>query len=141
MIRWWRAARRDDRALVKLWMLATCALVAAALVTSCSAGARDKALRAAYVSAQASSTALTTYDAAHQADLVTAAPDRATGETALATWRERRHVAELAIGTLYRAIAAAAVINDDQSLQAMITAAGIVAQELAALGVKIGGGS
>lgn len=104
---------------------------------ACGASARQTALSGAYTTATAGAAGLVAFDAKHEQDIVAAAPDEPTGKQQLADYRAARAKAELAIDTLLRAIAAAAVLNNDQSLAAVVQAGITVNQALAALGVKL----
>lgn len=107
------------------------------VLVACGASARQTALSGAYTTATAGATGLVAFDAKHEQDIVAAAPDEPTGKQQLADYRAARAKAELAIDTLLRAIAAAAVLNNDQSLAAVVSAGITVNQALAALGVKL----
>jgi len=105
-----------------------------AWLSACGPSAREKTISTTLTATDVAAHAFIAYDAKKQADIVAAAPDKATGAAQLATWRaEQTKVAQLLAGT-YRAVAVAATVNDDQSLAAMAQAALIVSQELHALG-------
>lgn len=112
-------------------------LLMAWILAACTASAREKTIAGTYVAVNTASAGLVAFDARHQDDLVVGAPDEASGKTALAEYRAKRELAVKAIDAAFRAIATAAVLEDDQSLAAMLAAALIVKQELQELGVKV----
>jgi hypothetical protein len=111
------------------------ALISLALV-ACAASTREKTIATTLAAADASAKTFESYDAMHQQDIVTAAGDRTVALANLDAYRKKRDVAALGLSALYRAIAVAEQLNDDQSFTSMLQAALIVGQELADLGVK-----
>jgi hypothetical protein len=65
------------------------------------------------------------------------ATDRASAEKAFAEYYDARQKVVDAMSITYRAIAAAAVVNTDQSISAMLQAAVILSGALKALGVAV----
>ncbi len=105
------------------------------LVAGCGASAREKTIHATLTATDAASVAFVAFDAHQQHVVVTEAKDEASGKVALAEWRKKReHVVSTFEGT-YRAIATAAVLNDDHSFAGLLQAAIILKDELHALGV------
>ena len=116
------------------------ALLCLALI-ACGASARENTLKVALVTADAARAAFMSYDAHHQLDIVDA--DKASGKTLdraqadLAAYRKARVPVVEALETSYRALAAAAVLEDDpKNLDNLKAALGILADALHALGVR-----
>lgn len=116
-------------------------LLLAWILAACSAGVRHKTIAATFLAANTTSSAYAAYQAAHQhdkeQDIVVAAPDKATGEADLASYRAKRDRVDGAIKALYNAIAAAVAIDNDQSVTSMVAAAMLLNQALTDLGVKL----
>lgn len=110
-------------------------LVLLVAFTACSGTARLKTIRATYDVTNVATEKLASYSAAHEAKLLAAATDAAVFDAQLAAWRAKVDHAEKAREAVYRAIATAALLNDDRSLGALIRAALILRTELQALGV------
>lgn len=134
------AYRRDNSALAGLWTVVLL-MVVLAEVCGCSASARNKTIAAAYVTATTTSAAYHDYQAEHQhqheQDLVAGAADKAAAEAAVADYRKKRDAIEKAFTATFSAIAAAATIENDQTLAAMLSAEALLQQAIAALGVKL----
>jgi hypothetical protein len=112
------------------------AIVFLALV-ACSASQRQKTLSATFVTLDLSAAQLVKVSADEETAIMTEAPDEATGQKQLVPFRAKVDEAEKSIDTGYRAVAAAALANDDQTLATVLSIAAIVRDELAALGVKL----
>lgn len=113
------------------------ALLCLALV-ACGASQQETTLKAALVTADTGRAAFLAYDARHQADIVAAAKTKEDGKLALEVWRKEQSMAVQIIGTAYRAIAVYATLKDDPtSKQNLESALGMLASELAALGVHL----
>lgn len=100
----------------------------------CSHDARGKTIHATLVATDTAHAGFVAYDRQHQLDLVAKATTREEGAQALAEYRTRRD--ELVVPKLvavYRALAAAAIANDDQSLLSLLAAANQLHQALTAL--------
>lgn len=115
------------RLLVCLAMFAT---------VSCAASQRESAIKAALVTADATSAAFVAYDSSRQDEIAAAATSLEDGKAKLAEYRGKRAKAEKAFAVAYRAIAVAATLNDDQSIAALQTA---VADVVAAVKELTGG--
>lgn len=109
-----------------------------ALTLGCGASARQKAITGTYVTVSTAATALAAYNAPHENAILQQSPDKATWTARIATWRDQRAKLEQDIDAGYRTIAVAAGLNDSQSLDAMVKAAGVIEDELTQLGI-IGG--
>lgn len=110
-----------SRALVPL-------LILLALVSACGASGRQKTLRATLIGLNATRDAFVVWDAGHQSALVDKAASKDEAEAALITYRTKREplVRRLELG--YRALATAAVLeNEGPSLQAALEAANLAA--------------
>lgn len=101
----------------------------AAQLGACSHNARQDTIAVALSTVEATRTTFEAYDAHHQAAIVDAAPDLATGKAQLAAYRATRAPFVEALKAAYIAIEAAARLNDDASLQSMLGAAARVAAE------------
>lgn len=110
-------------------------VVLAWLVAGCGASQRERTIRDTFAATDAAAAGFVAFDGRHQHDLVVAAKSEPEGKAALEMWRVNQLRAEMAIAAVYRAIAVAATIEDDKSLEGMIQAALILSQELKAIGV------
>lgn len=106
-----------------------------ALVFACGASAREKTIKTTYVAVNAAATGFVAFDKKHQLDVVAQAKDRATAEAELAAWRAKQADVERAVSAAFRAIAAAAIANDDPSVAGMLQAATVLSGLLHDLGV------
>jgi len=104
-------------------------------LVACAASTRQKTINAALAATDASAAAFVTWDAQHQIEIAKTAPDRPAAEEKLAAWRKTVDVVEHATIELYRAIAIAAVANDDRSVTAMLKLAADLAATLKTAGV------
>lgn len=105
-------------------------------LVACGASQRQKTIATTLHAVDVAETAFLAFDKQHQLDLVGHAANRDDGERKLTEWRAERESINKGFVGAYRAIAAAATLDDDPSVAGMVQAAAIVAQELAALGVK-----
>lgn len=102
---------------------------------------RQTALHAALVTTDTACATFVAYDLKHQEDLKASA--HASGATlaevtdTIAKWRAAREPALEACEVVYDAIKAGAKITDDHSIKAMTAAAGILADALRIIGVKL----
>lgn len=117
-----------DHVLVRLQLLGVVLMLAG--LVACAASTRQKTLNATLASTDVASSTFSTWDRTHQLQLVNMAPDEASGKAALAKYRIEQAKVVLAVTGLYRLIAVAAIANDDHSLAAVVTAAGLLMQEL-----------
>lgn len=104
-----------------------------AIATSCGASAREKTIAIAYTTTNAARDGFIAFDAKIQLDIAAhSGTDKASAQAALAAYRIKAdHMIEL-LDAMYRAIAAAAIINPDPKSMTNLTAAGkILADELA----------
>lgn len=94
------------------------------VLVACGASQRTKALRATLQATQATQAGFVSWDREHQHGIVVAATSEADGAAHLEAYREARaHVLD-AFGSVYRAIAAAALLEkDDRSLTDTLAAA------------------
>lgn len=120
-----------DRGL--LGFLAVFALVA---LIACGASTRQKTITTTLHALDTAEAAFVDFDGKHQLELVSASTSLADGQAKLASYRKDRDKVGQTIVFAYRAVAAAAQLDDDPSVSSMIQAAALVAQELATLGVK-----
>jgi len=116
------------------------AVVLVALVAhtqaACGPSSREKTISATLTATNAAAAGFVAFDAKHQHYLVAAAPDRAHGEAELAAWRAHQLELEHYIEAAYRAIAAAALADDDPSVVSMLAAAAQLTEAMKALGVS-----
>lgn len=122
---------------VKIGLVVMIAAIGAALLFGCGADARHKALSGTFTSLDLAAAALVKVSGDEETAIQTKAPDEATGDKQLADWRTKVDEAEKTIDTGYRAVAAAALADDDQSLATVLQIAAILRDELAQLGVKL----
>jgi V8-like Glu-specific endopeptidase len=108
-----------------------------ALLVACSASARQKTIATTFAATDVARATFVAFDEAHQKAIVAKATDRASAEKAFAEYYDTRQKVVDTFTVTYRAIAAAAVINTDQSLSAMLQAAVILSGALKALGVAV----
>lgn len=94
------------------------------LLVGCTASAREKALHASLVATDAARDGFVAYDLTKQKQILDDAPDAPGWRDAIVTYRQKRDRIESLFAGAYRAIAAAAVIDDDpKSLDNVVTAA------------------
>lgn len=116
---------------------ATALLLLVVLLAGCGASARERTLQATLLTVNASRDGFITWDRAAQDAIVADAPDLDTGRAELVAYRDKRAKVVTLFESAYRAIAIAAVLNDDpRSLVNLTTAAGIL---MTALGELTGG--
>jgi hypothetical protein len=134
--------RRDDKSILKVHrrqdalILAFSTLaIALAFYVGCTPSQRQTTIKTTLATVDASAAAFVAYDKTHQTQIVANATDKPSGESALGDWRKKQTTVGLTIAGAYRAVAIAATLEDDQSLQSMAQAALILAQELRDLGV------
>lgn len=110
-------------------------LVGVALVAGpgCTHDTRRDTIHAALVATDSARAGFVAWDREHQLDLVERATTREGGAAALAEYRGKRDgLTEKLVG-VYRAIAAASLANDDQSLASLLAAADQLHEALSAL--------
>lgn len=105
-------------------------LLAATTLLACGASTRQKAIDTGLASLNAARDGFVTFDALHQEQIVAKATTLEEGKAQLAAWREKRKRVVDAFVIAYRALSTAALLNDDQSLAAFITAAATVAKTI-----------
>lgn len=108
-------------------------VVAIAPIASCTHDTRRDTIHAALVATDTAHAGFVEWDRAHQIELVERATSREDGEAALSTYRAKRGELVTKLVGVYRALAAAAIANDDQSLAALLAAADQMHQALVAL--------
>lgn len=111
---------RAPATLFLCWLLAS--LLWPSLL-ACSGSQRIKTLRTGLVGLNAARDSFMVWDAAKQAAIVESATSPEDGQAKLKAYREARAKLAAQFEVVYRAIAAAAVANDDPSLKAAIDAA------------------
>ncbi len=109
--------------------------LALVVLLGCGASAREKTISATYAAAEAADVQLVAYEHDAEAGIVATAASLEQGSAALAASRARTDKVEHALDALWRAIAAAALIDDSRSLSTMLQAAVLLSDELHALGV------
>ena len=107
----------------------------AILLSACGANARQKTINATYASANIASSELETFANDHERAIIHGATSLEDGKSKLLDFRAKVDKAEKDLSGVYRAIAAAAVINDDVSLTSLTQAASLLMAELRDLGV------
>lgn len=119
---------------MKRWL--TAAAIAIAFVVSipaCQHDARRDTIQAVFTATDTAAQGLVAFDAQRQAAIVAAAVTQEQGEARLQIYRGERAKVEALLASLYRSIAAAALLNDDQSLAAVAQAAALFHTALAEL--------
>lgn len=126
-----------SRTMVKLAGLALA--LAFALGTSqmaCGASARETTIHTAYVATDSARAAFLAFDAKHQQAIVEAAKTRDEAAAKLAAYREKRAKAVEALDASFRAIAAAAILNDNpHTLPNLAAAASLLVDAMRDMGV------
>lgn len=131
------AAIDEIKALLAKLVPPALVLFVAVAALACSAGTREKTISTTLTAITAADHALVAFDGPHQLDIVSHAPDKATGESELAAYRDNRDKVRDGLIAAYRAVAVAATVDNDQSLAAMLQAVAIVEQELKEIGVTL----
>ena len=103
----------------------------------CAANTRHKTIAASLVAVDTATTAFLAFDGQHEIDIAHNAPDRPTVESQIAAWHTERAKVNEMIRVAVKAIAAAATVDDDPTVAGAVSAVGILASELAKLGVKV----
>lgn len=103
--------------------------------SACSASSRNKAIQTTLTATNIASSAFVSYDRAKQADIVAHAATKADGQAQLDAWRANQTRALMAFNDAYKAIAAAAIGNDDPSLAAATNAYNVLKSTLQDLGI------
>jgi len=107
------------------------------IVASCGPSAREKTLRGTFAAIDASRKAFTTWDLKHQEEIVAKAPSLIEGRTQIDAYRAERKALLDAFIVAYRAIAIAAVAQDNGSLMDALAAGKALADAIK----KLTGGS
>jgi len=118
-------------------MLVIAAIAGAVLLAGCGASTRHKVLAGTFASLDVASAELVKIDGEQETALATKATSEAAGTAALGVWWSKVDTVEKALAEGYRAVAAAALADDDRSLAGALQAATIVKQALTAIGVKL----
>lgn len=87
-------------------------------VLGCGASQREKTLKAAFITVNATRDGFTTFDKDHQQQIVDAAKSLEEGKAALAAYRVERDKMLAVFDDVYRALTAAVVTEDTGSLTA-----------------------
>lgn len=104
-----------------------------AVPAACSGNQRQRTLHTVLVSANVARDGFVSWDAAHQAQIVSSASSRAEAEIQLVAYRERRDKLVAEFERLYRALATAATQDDRPSLVAAEELGRSLLVELAAI--------
>ena len=113
--------------------------VALAQTFGCAASVRQKAIASALITVDAACSAYQGYEHAQAEAIIKAAKDEASGQAELVKLRATGDKMMRDCDGAYRATAVAAQIDNEQSLNSLLTAASIVYDEIKALGLKIPG--
>ena len=105
------------------------------LLAGCGASAREKTIHATLTATDAARTAFVGFDEQYQHVIVTEAKDLDSGKAALVAYRAKRAHTIDVFGATYRAIATAAILNDDKSFTGLLQAAALLSDDLHSLGV------
>lgn len=99
-------------------------LLLLAFVAACGASAREKALRTTYIATTTAQAGFVEWNKEHQLQIARNAPSKLIALAELTTYREKREPVLAAFEATYRALAAAAILEDDhKSLAAALAAA------------------
>ena len=112
------------------------AIGGAVALPACGASQRETTIKTALVTVDTARDSFVAFDASEQSMIVNKATSLDDGKAQLATYRDRRVKIVEAFTVAYRAIAAAATINDDPSIAGLSAA---LAQLLAAVTTITGG--
>jgi len=121
-------ARRTIAMTVALAWVGAVSLVALACLSGCGASQRDRTIHATYTAVSAARDGFVAYDRIEQASIVTKATSEESGKAQLAAYRASRAKVVEAFEGAFHALAAAALLNDDQSVSAMLLAAAQLAE-------------
>lgn len=91
-------------------------------LVACGASQRESTIKAALVTVDAAREAWLAYDHHAQMEIVARATSLEDGRAKLAAYRANQGKIETAFEVAYRAVAAAATLNDDASLAGMVAA-------------------
>ena len=134
---------KDDEARALGWLsgllLFLAVGVAAAQTCGCTASARQKAIASTLITVDAACSAYQGYEHAQAEAIIKAAKDEASGQAALVKLRATGDKMMRDCDGAYRAVAVAAQLDNEQTLNSLLTAASIVYDEVKALGLKIPG--
>src|SRR4029077_11883552 len=107
------------------------------LLLACSPSSQQKAVQDTFAGLNVASAAFLAYDNQHQQSIVAAAPDKATGEKQLATYRVEQGKVQELLTVGYQTVAAAAIVVSQPNVDTMLTAALNLYNELKSIGVKL----
>lgn len=111
-------------------------LLCCSVLIACGASAREKTIRTTFDATNIAADHLLTFSDAQEAQINATATSLEDRNAKTAAWRAKVDKAELALTAVYRAIATAALLNDDRSVATLIQVALILNAELHDLGVK-----
>ena len=122
--------------------VAATGVILAWLLLGCGASQREKTINATFAATEAASAQWVKFDLEHQREIVAQAITRAatkaegeqSGKAALDAWRMNQLSIEQYRAIVYKAIAAAVTIENDETLQGMIAAALQLSDALKAIG-------
>lgn len=109
-------------------------LIAAVGLSACGASARQKTINATYASANLAGPEIASYSREHEEEIRKSATSAEDAKAKLTEFRAKVDHATTTLDGVYRAIAAAAALNDDVSLASLTQAAVILMTELRELG-------
>ncbi len=107
------------------------------IFAACSASAREKTIQTTLAATDTARAAFNTFDLSYQQGLLAKATDKPTLDKAIADYRGKQSKVLVAFAVVYRAIAAAATVNDQPTLDGMVQAALILSGMLRDLGVPL----
>ncbi len=104
-------------------MRQTVTVLLALCLLACGASGREKSLRGTLLAVNSARDGFVAWDAERQQAIVASATNIESGTTGLAEYRRKREPTIEAFTAAYRAVAIAAVMNDDPSLASVLDAA------------------
>lgn len=131
------AGYKVSRTLVKTAGALLLVMLIASSSMACGASTREKTIRVTLTTTDAARTAFEAFDQPYQQALLNKAPDKPTFDKQLADYRAKQAKILAAFAVVYRAIAAAATVNDQPTFDGMVQAALILSGALRDLGVPL----
>ena len=113
------------------------ALTLAFILMACGANARQRTITVTFAATNAAAEKLVEFSDAHERAIVNISATREQAESELAAFRKKVDHAEKTFAAVYRMLAAAAIVDDDRSLSALVQVAALLWTELKELGVKL----
>lgn len=99
-------------------------------LVACAASTRERTINATLAATDVAAASFVKLDHEKQTRIVMDSPDKASGERDLAAWRMKRNEIETGFAATYRSIAAAALVGDEPTLNAMVQAALLLSQSI-----------